>query len=111
MVTHRSFHDADRYKFDFGICSHKNGFAQIDTNQDAWYFGNWANPSKLVLVSYCEGDVTVQRAESEAEFVFEIRRIKEWNVANGWQFSGIDPMGSDDIEAAFVKLGLGDLIH
>ena len=29
--------NADRYQFDFGECSASNGFAQIDTTEDAWY--------------------------------------------------------------------------
>lgn len=35
----RSFHPADRYQFDFNLCSKKKGWKQYDTSQDAWYFG------------------------------------------------------------------------
>ena len=53
------FNDGDRYILDFGACSSKNGFAQIDTDQDASYFGMWCNPVSLRLVSFCEGDFTI----------------------------------------------------
>ena len=46
----------DRYSFDFKLCTPKNGWAQVDTSQDASYFGTWANPFERKTVSYCEGD-------------------------------------------------------
>ena len=30
---------SDRYEFDCGPCSYANGFAQVDTQQDAPYYG------------------------------------------------------------------------
>ena len=51
----REFIPSDRYKFDCGLPRH---FAQVDTSQDASYYGNWASAEALTLVSYCEGDVT-----------------------------------------------------
>lgn len=111
MKTTTEFCPADRYAYDFGICSAENGFAQMDTGQDAWYFGMWANPTKLAILSYVEGDVTLREAESTKEFVAEIRGIRQWNEENGNGFKGIDPMGNEDIEARFRALGLGDLLH
>jgi hypothetical protein len=46
METIRGFEMTNRYTFDFGTCSPQNGFAQVDTGQDAYYFGTWANPEK-----------------------------------------------------------------
>ena len=37
----------ERYHFDFGECSACNGYAQVDTSQDAPYFGIWTNPMNL----------------------------------------------------------------
>ena len=77
MTTKESFDmNGERYKYDFGACSPKKGFAQVDTSQDAWYYGNWANPTTLELVSYAEGDVTIKTAETEAEFVEEMRKME-----------------------------------
>jgi len=101
----------DRYRFDFGLCSAANGYAQIDTGQDAWYYGTWANPQTRTIVSYVEGDVTVEQAESDEEFVSAIRRIQEWNDANGWRFLGIDTCLDTNLADKFAALGLADLRH
>ncbi len=39
MKITREFAPADRYTYDFGLCSYENGWAQVDTAQDASYFG------------------------------------------------------------------------
>ncbi len=102
---------ADRYKYDMGTCSTRNGFAQVDTGQDAHYFGTWANPEKLIVVCYCEGDVSINRYDSPAEFVEGIRELVWWNEESGHGFKGIDPMFNASIEEGFRGLGLGDLLH
>ena len=101
----------DRYVFDFDTCTTHNGFAQVDTEQDAWYYGTWANPFTRQIVSYCEGDVTVQQCESPQEFVAEIRKIKQWNEDSGFRFIGIDPGFNSNLQKKFVALGLLDLLH
>jgi hypothetical protein len=111
MKITRSFISTDRYVFDFGECTTGKGFAQIDTSQDAWYFGTWANPFSKKIVSYCEGDVTVQFCESPQEFSAEIRKIKTWNEKNGWRFIGIDPGYNIDLQKEFVALGLLSFMH
>ncbi len=111
METIRDHLSANRYVYDFRACSAGKGFAQVDTSQDASNFGTWANPTSLQIVTYCEGDVTLQTADDAAEFISEIRRIKAWNEENGHHFLGIDPMGVKTITSAFTGLGLGDLLH
>ena len=64
MKITREFASADRYVYDFGFCSYEKCWAQVDTAQDASYFGTWANPARLVIFNYCEGDTTVKEAES-----------------------------------------------
>lgn len=32
----RGFKPSDRYAYDYGVCSYANGWAQLDTRQDAW---------------------------------------------------------------------------
>jgi hypothetical protein len=110
MKTTREFGHADRLFFDFGDCSSANGFAQLDTRQDACYFGTWANPLRLVIFNYCEGDQTTHQCDSEAEFVAEVRRIEMFNRDLGFGF-GIDPGCNAELRQRFVALGLGDLIH
>ena len=112
MQEKRTFdHDTDRYRFDHGECSAERGFAQVDTGQDASYFGTWANPTTRQIVSFAEGDITEQTADTDEEFVAELRAIYDWNVASGHGFKGIDAMLNSDIEAAFRRLGCGDLLH
>lgn len=115
MQITRSFKDTDRYEYDCGICNSSNGFAQVDTSQDASYFGTWANPFTFSIFCYCEGDTTLQQAESAEEFIAAIKDLYDWNINAGYGF-GIDPgwPGSEScesIKAEFEKLGLGNLLH
>jgi hypothetical protein len=110
MKTVRDFKPADRYVYDFGLCSWKNGFAQIDTSQDAHYFGTWASPDRLLIVCYCEGDINIKTADNKEEFIAELRALKAWNEENGYSF-GIDPGDDEALAAKFCGMGLSDLLH
>lgn len=111
MKTTHDFAPGTRYLYDFGPCSASNGFAQIDTGQDASYYGTWANPFKLMTVCFCEGDVTINEAETPEEFAAHIREIRDWNEQNGHRFLGIDPGCNEALRAQFVTYGLHDLLH
>lgn len=111
MKTKRSFESADRYIFDYKLCTTGKGFAQVDTQQDAWYYGTWANPFKLQIVSYVEGDIIIQTADNEKEFVEEMQKIKAWNNENGWKFYGIDPGFNEELEKRFIEIGLSELLY
>jgi hypothetical protein len=110
MKTIKTFQPANRYLFDFNICKSSEGWAQIDTSQDASYFGTWANPFKLEIISYVEGDVYRKIAENIEEFTSEIRSIEEWNKESGYKFA-IDGLCNDDIIQAFTNMGLKSLLH
>ena len=112
MQTQRNFNaNGSRYAYDFGLCSTKTGWAQVDTSQDASYFGTWANPETLQIFTYCEGDETLQTAESAAEFAVEVRHIADWTKEQGHEFKGIDPGFDDALAARFCEVELGDLLH
>ena len=112
MKVERDFiMNGERYDFDFGECSVANDFAQIDTCQDAWYFGTWTDPFDLTIVNYAEGDVTTQTAESDVEYVKAIRELKAWYEEMERRFIGIDTMLSDRLTQRFTELGLSDLLH
>ena len=100
----------DRYKYDFEECRLSDGWAQIDTRQDASYYGTWANPLTLELQSYCEGDTTRTTCESEADFTAELTKTIEWNKQAGY-WLGIDAGGVDRITEAFTRLGFGEYLH
>ena len=111
MKVIREFAPADRYVYDFGVCSSGNNFAQIDTEQDASYFGTWADPERLIIVTYAEGDVITNICDDAEEFKKEVLEIKKWNEENGWKFYGIDPGFNKDLAESFKAIGLGDLLH
>ena len=110
MKIDRCFHPlTDRYAFD-RCFSVGRGYAQIDTSQDASYFGTWANPAERKIIGYAEGDVTYQTAESDEEFAEAIRSISDWNREKGYTF-GIDAGGSEELADRFEALGLGGFLQ
>lgn len=106
----RSFCPADRYKYDFNECTSDKGWAQLDTGQDASYFGTWINPARRETMCYCEGDVTLCHFDTDDELVAELESIKRWNLENGHRFIGIDPLMVPALAEACVKAGLKDYI-
>ena len=111
MKVTRKFAPADRYTYDFGLCSFENGWAQVDTAQDASYFGTWANPTRLTIFSYFEGDRTLKEAASPEEIAAELREIDAWNRAYGYGPARIDPGFNPGMKVAFEALGLMDMLH
>jgi hypothetical protein len=111
METIKKFMPADRYVFDFKLCAPRDGWAQVDTSQDASYYGTWANPFKLEVITYLEGDIVIKKADNTDEFTTEIRDIKKWNNENGFRFIGIDALCREELIGKFQEVGLGDLLH
>ncbi len=66
----------DRYGYGFKGCSHKNGWIQYDTDQDAWYFGIWVHPEKKLVFTYAEGDTTLVTCPTEESFKAELASLK-----------------------------------
>lgn len=110
IQTIREFAPADRYLYDFRVCTYALGWAQMDTRQDASYYGNWVNPTSRELFSYCEGDTTLVRCETDAEFASMVREWATWSIAREY-WLGIDPGFGDAMRARFTDLGLADLLH
>ena len=112
MKTTRDFRPlSDRYSFDCGPCSYANGFAQVDSRQDASYYGTWCSPAKRTIVNFCEGDVTTTVCESDEDFVRQIRELAAWNDEGGYGPMKIDAVSHDGLREAFETLGLADLLH
>lgn len=109
-VTHE-FCPRDRYVYDFGLCSYEGGWAQVDTAQDASYFGTWANPIWLLIFNYCEGDTTLKEAASSEEFAAELWEIDAWNRAHGYGLARIDLGFNPAMKVVFEGLGLADMLH
>ena len=102
---------SERYSFDVGPCSYANGFAQIDTRQDAPYYGTWCSPAARTIVNVCEGDVTTRVCETDAEFVEQLRELARSNADRGYGPMKIDPGSGRELRHAFEKLGVADLLH
>ena len=64
-----------------------------------------------MIFNYCEGDTTLKEAASPEEFAAEVREIDAWNRANGYGPARIDPGFDAAMKAAFLGLGLADMLH
>lgn len=108
----QKFHEpaANRYNFDFDLCHYKKGWAQLDTREDAEWFGNWANPTKRMLVYFAEGDVEIITCETDEEFAVELKRKWASYTEMGYE-PAIDAMCEASIIERFNALGLGELLH
>ena len=71
-IVYRSFCSSERYAFDF---HGPKGWKQYDSDQDAWYFGVWYNPSTLQTLSYAEGDITLITCPSWESFIAEMQSM------------------------------------
>ncbi len=100
----------NRYAFDFDLCSVSKGWAQIDTRQDASYYGTWAHPKMLKIVSYCEGDTTIETASTEEEFKQIFLKCVGWNQENDY-WIGVDPGLKEENIQAWRELGLEEYLH
>lgn len=107
----RNFLPSDRYLYDFKLCTTDKGWAQIDTSQDASYFGQWINPTKRKIFAYIEGDLILTQLDTDAELKEEVEEMKRWNEEQGHCFLGIDPGFSTDLKAALTTIGLGEYLH
>jgi hypothetical protein len=57
--------EGERYQFDFGDM---RDWVQLDTTQDASYYGNWVCPKTYRIASFAEGDF-VSIAEDEWDVI------------------------------------------
>lgn len=112
MKITRSFNRTDRYFYDTGMCAAANGWSQLDTWQDAHYFGLWGNPFTLEDFCYAEGDEIHTQCESPEEFSIHIQAMSDYYENNGSKGIKID-VGIDRPEAvaAWESLGLGHLLY
>jgi hypothetical protein len=99
---------ANRYAFDFEHCRFNDGWAQLDTDQDAECFGNWAHPERLHIVSFVEGDITVIKCDDSEEFREQIEKMASFHLRMDGRFQ-IDP--ANNSKADWKALGLAGYLH
>ena len=104
MKTKRFFKNMNRSCFDWTLTG-KRGWCQIDTGSDAWYYGNWCNPRRLTIISYCEGDITVQICDNIAEFKQRIDYMRKWHLSNDGKF-GIDTLLNKKTDKFMADYGI-----
>jgi hypothetical protein len=104
------FAPADRYVYDFRACIDAKGWAQVDTKQDASYYGTWTSPSRREIFIYCEGDTTLVRCSTDDECRAQLREVVDWNKNAGY-WLGIDPGLSPEFKEQFIVLGFEDALH
>ena len=99
--------NVNRYTFDFGL---GRDWAQMDTSDDASYYGHWTSPTDRAILSYVEGDVEYRSFATEQSYVDALRAWIKWARDFGI-FKGIDGMLREDLIAEFKRLGLGKELH
>ena len=109
ITKQREFNPRDRYVYDYSLIP--KGYSQLDTEQDAHYYGHWANPKTFKLVGYCEGDECITSCNTLEEFISEINRMNKWNIDNGWKPVKIDPGLNKDKIQEWVDIGLEEYLH
>ena len=65
----------NRHTFDFGL---DRGWAQLDTEQDAPYYGGWTNPTERAILTYVEGDIEYRSFPTEEEYAAALREWVDW---------------------------------
>ncbi len=103
IIQNYHMDDLSRYYFDEKECAYQNGWAQLDTYQDAHYFGMWINPRKLRILTYCEGDIT----EVQYDNIEEIKTILPLLDEN----IRIDPGLNPKFKHVLIDIGLSDFLH
>jgi hypothetical protein len=116
ISTTRTFaEDGNRYEIDNGVCNSASGFCQIDTSQDASYFGIWTSPSQRAVCSFMEGDITVEKATTDAEYreilVNCLTSHRHNNEAHPHAMIDLGISRRDEFRDAFVTLGMASYIY
>lgn len=114
-VTHSSDFGGSRYKYDTDLCPASKGWAQVDTRQDASYYGTWVNPLTFEMMNYCEGDVAHTKCTDEADFIKALQECIDWNSEREC-WLGIDPGWPErdmtiQISEALIRMGFGKALH
>ena len=99
-----------RYAFDFKYCKLEDGWIQLDTKQDASYFGNWVNLSTREIWSFTEGDVCFIAKRQELGIVQEIKRAMRFYFELGYD-TWLDPYTrKEEVLSLLAKYGKEGLL-
>lgn len=87
-----AFWSSSRYEVDSCEDFHTDGWKQYDTEQDAHYFGVWVNPTRLMILSYVEGDWYLKILSDAVAYNRAIREMNDF-YEEGFEFKTIDSNG------------------
>lgn len=99
----------DRYDHDKKFTA-ATGWAQVDTYQDASYFGVWTNPTSFEIFTFCEGDRTLERCADAEDYKNSLRTCLEF-YDNRDRPTKIDAVFEPELAGKFTELGFADRIH
>ncbi len=71
----KAFLPSERYIIDFAEDFNTEGWQQFDTDQDAHYFGVWINARQRLILTYCEGDWTLEECPSTDHYRDAVKRL------------------------------------
>jgi hypothetical protein len=111
MKIIRSFEPSDRYRYDFDPCSCARRWAQVDTAQDASWFGTWASHSERMILNFAEGDVTRTVWDTDEELAAALLDLDRWSRDHGYGPAWIDPRFDPTLKAVFEAVGLADMLR
>jgi hypothetical protein len=107
MKIEESFNpNGSRYEYDFNKCTSEKGWAQIDTEEDASYFGIWINPKEMKILSYMEGDIIEKTAGTKEELIQLVKEMDEF-----YEWLNIDPGFNEELEKELIELGFEEYLH
>lgn len=107
MKVTKGHSGGDRYQYDSDLCSYEKGWVQIDTNQDASYYGHWCNLESLQFFSFVEGETTLFEYESIEEFKQALVEQRDFHLQDGrWS---IDVSGIE--KAKYIELGFATSVY
>lgn len=99
--THTFIEDGDRYQADHLLLP--QGYCQVDSTQDASYYGNWLHLDLLKAVTYAEGDLYQITFESPEE-------VRDWLAGiSGLLHIDCGLKNRDHNLARAAAIGLSDL--
>lgn len=100
----------DRYQHDVKR-NRSTGWAQVDTYQDASYFGVWTNPTTHEIFTYCEGDLCLEQCDDDADYIRALRAALEFYDDKPHFITRIDAKFAPELAERFIALGFADRIH
>ena len=106
-TTRRRVEEYGRGRYDWTLTA-ADGWAQLDTGQDAPWYGAWAHAGSRTVVVYAEGDETKTVCRDGEAFADEVRRFAAFH---GTDWRGVDTGMNEETRRRFQELGLGALLH